>query len=251
MPPWCSFFEPKLWLARASRRGQRLLLQGMEEEALRDALLSLLDETPVVGHPGLLDMAAKLVDGVDRPTLARLNHPVTIHVQRHLGPLLDVLLDPSGVALLVVQPSLRCPAVRLVTLGMSDRPQSGSGEPIWGELMLAVPSDQWRVWVPLLLKLAHYPFLHNTFLWSGHTLENHGLAPASDYAGFLVFPSISVDESFHFLHEPDKRTVFLSVYPLYSEELDFYRSSSLEALLERLEMAQISDLVLPQRSKAV
>lgn len=240
-------------LARSGQPAQACqLLQGMEEEKeLRDALLSVLDETPVVGHPGLLDMAAKWVDGVDRTTLARLNHPVTVHVQRHLGPLLDVLLDPSGVALLVVQPSLRCPAVRLVTLGMSDRPQSGSGEPIWGELMLTAPSHEWREWVPLLLKLAHYPFQNNTFLWRGTTVDNQGLAPASDYAGFLVFPSVSVEESFYFLHQPAKRTGFLSVYPLYREELDFYRSASLEALLERLEMAKISDLVLPQRSKAV
>lgn len=202
-------------LARGGR-GQEAkeLLDRCEDTAVVHHLRSLLSEAFVAGHPGMVDSAMKLANGVAPELVELLNHPLSVHVQQHLGLLQDVRRRPD---LLVVRPTLRFPGLRLVTHG----------------LLLSMPwEENWAA--PLLAGLAHHPHRQGQIVPNGPKL-----CPQCPYAGFLLYPSISVPSGFH--HGADMS--FLAVYPLYHEEL----TTPLPILLQRWESQGIGDLVVSGR----
>jgi hypothetical protein len=223
-------------LARSGRLSEaRPLLLALDDEevaGVRHAMLGILEMPLVDGHPGLVDLACKLAQGVDPHILQHLNHVQTVHVQRHLGPVLEIWAAPeSDTALLVLQPHSTCPAVRLVTRGLS----AGTGV----ELMLCVPCEEWRNWAPELVRLAQRCGEDRRPLQSGQILPDGLLKP---FAGVLLYPSISVSDSFYFLQEGACRTAFLALYPLYCEEIRFLESAALEDLLACWERHGIGEL---------
>ena len=229
-------------LARSGQHPEaRRCLAQMPHSDLGRAMQEILKEKLIWGHPGLVDLASKRAHGVDPQQLAWLNDPIAVHVQRHLGPLQEIVAQPPC-SVLVIRPGRRGAPARLVSHGISEQEQPG---PRRCEMMIAVPPEC-RAWVPLLGQLAAYPRDHQIYLERGAMVPFQG-GPQHGYAGFLVFPSISVAGSFYVLQTPTQRIEFLSVYPLYPEELAWAQSAGLEALLAALEQHQIGDFTPLQR----
>jgi hypothetical protein len=194
---------------------------------------------------------------------------ITDHVQANLGDIETVfheaVSDTVRVDLALVKPSRAYPWRRLVTSGMSDLPMAvpEEGLPRHTELVITLPQDwplspealeeeQWRWPVRLAKHLARFPHKYDAWLGTGHTID-HG-APPAPYAdstllcGSMLFPSVLAPRSFHALPVSSGKTIhFLSVIPLYAEEIRLKMLRGSSVLLDRLHAAGIFDVVAPNR----
>lgn len=196
------------------------------------------------------------------PTQGDALEAITAHVERHVGPITQVLheLASPGVHIdvLIVPPTDTQPCWTFVTCGMSDRPMTpdeGAEEHRHAELMIRLP----RVWpipdeadggftawqnqpsfwpIHILKSLARYPHEHRTWLWFGHTvaIEPGGDAlPDVRFNAALITPPFSLPEDFWTLEvSPEKTIHIFNILPLFPEELDFKRQHDLDDFLGRL-----------------
>lgn len=195
---------------------------------------------------------------------------ISAHVELHLGPVASVFHEIASDLVHIdvhwVRPGADNPFHRLVTSGMSDLPMQvpeDSGAPRYLELMVTLPAD-WRVdtasfedetwyWPVRLLKtLARFPHKYRTWLGWGHSMPNGD--PAEPYAantlqcGAILLPPVSAPDGFMALRiDPEKEIHFLSVVPLYREEMELKLRNGSDALLEKFDRHSISDLVDPVR----
>jgi hypothetical protein len=111
--------------------------------------------------------------------------------------------------------------------------------------------ENWYWPIRLLKFLARFPHKFETWLGSGHTTTNGDppvpFAPDTKLCGALVAPSILSPKEFGLLELDDVTIEFLSVIPLYREEIDLKKRFGADVLLKKLEKNQITELIDPQR----
>lgn len=195
---------------------------------------------------------------------------ISAHIETHLGPVetvfQEILSDAVHVDVHVVRETRDCPHQRLITSGMSDLPMAVPRDcdaPRHLELMVTLPAS-WRLgpdafedeawyWPLRLLKtLARLPHRHDTWLGHGHAVP-HG-DPPLPYAdntrlcGAMLLPALSTPPGFRRLRiDAMKEIHFLSVVPLYEEEMNLKLRAGSDALLERFDRAGIEHVIDPAR----
>lgn len=198
---------------------------------------------------------------------------ISAHIERHLGPISSVLheivSDTVHIDVHVVPATEDVPYLRLVTSGMSDLPMTlsaGVEAPQYMELMLTLPPD-WPIrqqdwedernyWPIRLLKtLARLPHKHGTWLGFGHTVPNgdpaEPYAPGAGFDGAIVLPPVSAPEEFgHLAIDAEKTIVFMTIVPLYPEEMALKLDKGSDALLDRFDARGVGDIVEPGRVNA-
>jgi hypothetical protein len=198
---------------------------------------------------------------------------ISAHVEQHLGPIEtvfhEIVSDTVHIDILVVKPTESFPYWRLVTSGMSDlamKVPDGVDAPRHLELMVTLPAD-WRMgeadfrseawyWPLRLLKiLARLPHKFDTWLGFGHTMPNGD--PEEPYAantklsGVMLVPPATVDDGFLRLVIDEHKTIgFLSLVPLYKEEMALKLRDGADALIDRLVAIDVNDIVDPARRNA-
>lgn len=194
------------------------------------------------------------------------------HIERHLGPVSgvfhEIISDLVHIDVHVVPANEQFPYLRLVTSGMSDLPMTVPPEvdadvPRYMELMVTLPAD-WPIsqdafedernyWPVRLLKgMARLPHEYDTWLGFGHTIPNgHPSEPYAAGVGFdgaIVLPPVTTPEAFAELELDDgKRISFMTLIPLYPEEMDLKLKKGAEALLDRFDAKNIQDVIEPGR----
>ncbi|WP_313178650.1 suppressor of fused domain protein [Stenotrophomonas sp.] len=195
---------------------------------------------------------------------------ISAHIERHLGPISgvfhEIISDLVHIDVHVVPANEQFPYLRLVTSGMSDLPMTlpeGAPGSAYMELMVALPAD-WPIsddafedernyWPVRLLKtLARLPHEYDTWLGFGHTIPNghpaEPYAPGVGFDGAIVLPPATAPEDFGTLQLDDARTIeFMSIVPLYPEEMDLKLKKDAEALLDRFDAKNIQDVIVPGR----
>jgi hypothetical protein len=195
---------------------------------------------------------------------------ISAHIERHLGPIScvfhEIISDVVHIDVHVVPANDQFPYLRLVTSGMSDLPMTlpeGAPGSAYMELMVTLPADwpisddafedernYWPVW--LLKTLARLPHEYDTWLGFGHTIPNgHPAEPYASGVGFdgaIVLPPVTAPEGFGTLQLDDgRRITFMTIVPLYPEEMDLKLKKDAEALLDRFDAKNIQDVIVPGR----
>ncbi|HHA2973699.1 suppressor of fused domain protein [Stenotrophomonas geniculata] len=194
------------------------------------------------------------------------------HIERHLGPVSgvfhEIISDLVHIDVHVVPATEQFPYLRLVTSGMSDLPMTVPDEvdadvPRYMELMVTLPAD-WPIsqdafedernyWPVRLLKgLARLPHEYDTWLGFGHTIPNghpsEPYAPGVGFDGAIVLPPVTPPEDFAELALEDGKVIsFMTIIPLYPEEMDLKLKKGAEALLDRFDAKNIQDVIEPGR----
>jgi hypothetical protein len=203
-----------------------------------------------------------------------LRAQIRAHVERHLGPVKQVLCDPSADAdapplpaidVLHVASAVDRPVHTLVTVGMSDRPMdtgNARDAPQYLEVMMTLPKrwkldataqtdSAWNWPIRLLAAVARFPQVHQRRLGWGDIVPNGD--PPRPYArntaqrGPLLAPSLLVPKEFYQLDTDRRHIEFYSAIPVYREELELQREKGMQYLLAALIDHGINDLVDPKR----
>jgi hypothetical protein len=190
---------------------------------------------------------------------------IEAHIERHFGPYDQVFHQIESlwvhVDIHITEPR---PWRTLVTSGMSTRPMADGR---YAELMLSLPPD-WPVpgspefetregyWpYRLLQELAVLPHRFDTSLGTGHTVPNldppQPYAPGTELCGALVFPPVLAPDDFSPLAVGGRSIEFLALFPLYEQEMNFKLEHGLEALIDRLDEADATEVVEPRRPSVV
>ena len=136
--------------------------------------------------------------------------------------------------------------------------------PRYMELMVTLPAD-WPIsqdafedernyWPVRLLKgMARLPHEYDTWLGFGHTIPNghpsEPYAPGVGFDGAIVLTPVTTPEDFATLELDDGKTIsFMSLVPLYPEEMDLKLRKGAEALLDRFDAKKIQDVIEPGRT---
>lgn len=193
---------------------------------------------------------------------------IRAHVERHLGPLREVLregTDPDEIEILHVPPQETRPVRTLVTCGMSDYPMSvppGSKAPRYIELMVTLPrtwpfdekarlDPRWNWPLRQLRNIALLPRSEGRWIGWGETVTNgdppRPLGPNTKLCGAVIVPSLLVPQEFYELHIAAHSIAFFSVVPLYAEELALKEAKGVNHLFEALIDAGIKDFIDPRR----
>jgi Suppressor of fused protein (SUFU) len=156
----------------------------------------------------------------------------------------------------------------IVTSGISSRPMNVPENypgPKFIELMIALPPD-WkglnadgtfnqrvmkheRYWWPFrwLKKIARMPAELNTYLGIGHTIPNGEQAvpfAANTRLGcMMISPPLMSPESVKLIVNDHVTIYFLALMPLYPEEMQLKLKSGLQSLNDRLDAANLSELI--------
>lgn len=207
-------------------------------------------------------------------TTGNVNHidAISEHIEKYVGPIKsvfhEIISDKVHVDVHWVEPSEEQPFNILVTSGMSDRPMSvpeGMEDFRFAELCVLLPHD-WPMdmdafknedyyWpIRCLKENAKFPHEWDTFLCFGHTTsgqDNEPFSPNCPFCGFLVFVSVTLPEEFQTLTLENGDTIrFYCLIPLFAEEIAIKTEQGLDALLERFEENDVSDLIDMQRKNA-
>lgn len=200
---------------------------------------------------------------------------IAAHIERYLGPVSGVyhelLSDKVHLDVHVVPPSAEFPFYTLVTSGMSDRPMAvppgapADEAPPYAELCLLLPST-WNIpadpadvasafedenvywpirWLKLLARLPHE---YGTWLGFGHTVPNGEdaapFASNTELGCMLVLTALSLPEEFQTLVvSPEKTVQFYTLYPIYREEMALKMAQGVDALIDRFEVYDTSDVL--------
>lgn len=188
------------------------------------------------------------------------------HIARYWGNVDEVFHEIASdyvhIDIHLVRATANRPYHVLITSGMSDRPMKvpeGSEECGYSELVMALPAtwpvdyasftDEKVYWPFRILKqVARFPHLHQTWLWYRHTFANSEPPEAyaddtSFCASILSLPMLCSQEGVRLRISPEKEIQFLSLVPIYYEELKFAWESGSDALFERLDEINLNELV--------
>jgi len=191
---------------------------------------------------------------------------ISDHIEKHIGNIEmvyhEIVSDTVHIDVHHVAPTKERPFHTLITSGMSDLPMVVPTEyeaPKHLELMATLP-EHWKVdqesfqneewyWPVRQLKIfARFPHKHDTWLGFGHTMPNGD--PAEPYApntrlnGAILLPSILVPEEFWVLNIGNNKKInFLSIVPLYEEEMNLKLRKGSDELLDKFGKYEITDLV--------
>ena len=195
---------------------------------------------------------------------------IAAHIDQHIGTpefvYHELASDIVHLDIHIVPPAPKRKFYALVTSGMSDRPMNvpeGITAPRFAELMLCLP-EQWPLplgtpdwsglderilWpVQLLRTLARLPHEHNTWLGFGHTIPNGEpplpYAPNTRLCGAMIAYPLAPKPAFRQLKIDEQTTIaFLSVIPLFQQEMDYKLKQGTTALAERLGRKGIGEVL--------
>lgn len=191
---------------------------------------------------------------------------ISAHIETHLGEVEGVfhelLSDLVHIDVHWVAPRAERPFHTLVTSGMSDKPMNAPPEfeeYRFAELLICLPPD-WpisqekfqdeRIYWPVrwLKFLARFPHEMDTWLFYSHTVPNgeppEPLAPGTKLCCWVLLNPVLAPEEFAELEVgPDKTVHFLSIVPLYEEEMSFKLEHGIDPLIEKLAEAEVSELL--------
>ncbi len=202
----------------------------------------------------------------DEETIQRISDHIELHCGTPEWVFHELVSDLVHIDIHVVPPNEERDFYTVVTSGMSDRPMSppaGAEEYQYAELILCLPSD-WPLrqedfkdennyWPIRALKmLARFPHEYQTWLFTGHTVPNGNppqpFAENTQMCCSLLLQPILFDPEFSTLAANSEKTVhFLSLIPLYQEEMDFKLREGLNSLLDRFDQVGVSELLDPNR----
>jgi predicted Zn finger-like uncharacterized protein len=191
---------------------------------------------------------------------------ISEHIEQHIGEIdivyHEMVSDLIHVDVHRVLPTEERPFYTLITSGMSDRPMTvpaGAEAFEYAELMIYLLSDwpmeesdfenETNYWPIRLMKmLSRLPHEYETWLALDHTVPNGD--PPDPYSGetgfvcaMLAVPEME-NEEFWRLEINDEKTInFFSIVPLYAEETNFKLKRGADALFERFERDQISQVI--------
>ena len=188
------------------------------------------------------------------------------HLHEHLGGeatvFHELLSDTIHLDVLVYAATDERPYHVLVTQGMSALPMTvpeGAEEHRFAELMLALPrewvmdgaeADEERWYWPMrTLKLvARLPHLHDTWIGLGHTIPNgHPAEPYAEHTKLccvMAGPPMLLGDEFWKCQVAEGKTVRLyALLPLYADEMAFKLEQGSDALFEKLDERDVSELV--------
>ena len=194
------------------------------------------------------------------------------HVERHIGPIEGVfheLVSPYvHLDILQVPARTERPWHTLVTCGMSARPMAvpDAEVPRYAELVISLSpfwpldDESWRderhYWPVRLLKtLGRLPHEYGTWLGIGHTVPNgdppERYVPGTKLCGALIAPPLQWPDEAHVLETDNGPLHFYGVIPLDNDEMQLKLDDGLDALYERLDEAEISEVLIPDRPSSV
>lgn len=256
--PQCS----KRYRLSDSRAGRKVRCKACE------AVFSVPVSGEVLRHTERTSEFEFAVGDVD--TIGRL----TTHIEQHIGPIElvfhEIISDLVHIDVHWIKASEERPFHVLVTTGMSDRPMTvPEGAETWqyAELALAVPptwpidqtkwSNKAYYWPVRWLKmLARFPHEYQTWLAISHTVPNGDPAEPFDAStalcGWLISPPFFAGGDIpDCVLSEDKSVKFYGLVPLYREEMDLKVAHGIEALMDKMEQAEVQLEVLdPQRPNA-
>jgi len=195
---------------------------------------------------------------------------ISAHVERCIGKIAFVIHEIESDAVHIDVHYVPARKARsfdlLVTSGMSQRPMTTPPEASeWrhAELVALLPPG-WplhsaaHAWpVHMLRDLAHFPHRSKTWLGCGHTIADaehppRPYAPGTRLTSVFLHHSPMLPERFTSMQGPDgKKISFLTVVPLYEQELQVKLRYGTAALLARLAARGINDIIDPKRQSAV
>ena len=198
---------------------------------------------------------------------------ISEHIEKHIGKIEivfhEIVSDLVHIDVHWVKPTEQFPFHTLVTSGMSDKPMTvpeGLDDHKYSELCILLPVD-WQIdgtsyitmeeafknennyWPIRWLKaIARFPHEYDTWVGHGHTIPNGENAdPFADNTKLgcmILFPSLSLGGQFFTLKINEQKTInFYCLYPLYKEEMNFKLKNGSDALLDKFEKYNLTDIV--------
>jgi hypothetical protein len=203
---------------------------------------------------------------------------ILAHLEPLLGPVESIydeaISDKVHLDVLVFAPNDERPFWTLVSCGMSTRrmavppsmPDAASCER--AELLICLPPDWFgpdivklardgRIWPIEVLKFAaRFPHLFDTWLWIGHSMSTEDpperFAPNTQFcAYFIAVPLTLPNEKWKLIAHDGQPISFLTVIPLYADELRYTLDNGRGALFDRLDEARVNELLDPTRPSVV
>jgi Suppressor of fused protein (SUFU) len=194
-------------------------------------------------------------------------HPIVAHMQTHVGKADRTVTVQPSLKIHIISPTDEDPVWTLFTTGMSDAPMTvpsnpdGTSPPKRMELILRVLQwDGEQMW-PLrwLQTLAGLPSTHQTWLGASHTIPNGdaSVAPLKAIAAdtllscWLLLPPACLPDEADTVQTANGPVVLLSMVAIYQAEMEFQLANGADALLAKLNAAEIDDTILLDRKSAV
>ncbi|MGD9101727.1 MAG: suppressor of fused domain protein [Anaerolineae bacterium] len=191
---------------------------------------------------------------------------IEAHIDRYVGATAmvfhELVSDLVHIDVHIVEPTGERPFYTLVTSGMSDQAMNTPQDYAhlnYAELVICLPpswplsqddfQETENYWPLRGLKfLARLPHVYNTWLWATHTVPNGD--PPEPFASntrlccMLLARPVLFDDAFMELKVSDEKTIhFLSLLPIYREEMDFKLKYGVDELFSRLDEIGVSELL--------
>jgi hypothetical protein len=195
---------------------------------------------------------------------AHSSEAIEEHLLKYVGPPKIVWAELATpmihVDVYLVEPTAEHDYYTLVTSGMSDKPMnSPHRHSQYAEMMICLPPD-WKIdrdgfktsphfWtVDWLKRLARLPHQYKTWFWESHTIPNgkppRPYGPETGLCCALLSAPILFEKEFRTLEiRNDKIINFLSFIPIYKEEMQFKLDHGTDALYERFDKYNVTELL--------
>lgn len=204
---------------------------------------------------------------------AEWNEAIELHLATHVGETSfvfhEIVSDKVHLDVHIIPPGPDRRFFMLYTTGMSAKPMTkpeGAPGSDYAELSILLPptwecteagfkDERWYWPIRWLKTLARLPHDYSTWLGHGHTVPNGDPAqpfdPSTKLAGMLVASSITLDPEAHTIAVGDETVDLFTLWPLHANEMQFKLDRSMEALIDKFEQAQVSDIIDPGRPSAI
>lgn len=191
------------------------------------------------------------------------------HIANYVAPadnvFHEIVSDLVHIDVHVVPPGATHPFWFLFTTGMSARPMTVPEDadvtpyaelsillpPTWQCSQEAFKDERWYWPVRWLKVLARLPHEYATWLGSCHTIPNGNpprpFAPDTALAGMMLLRSLSLPPEVHEIPLGDLTVDLFTLWPVTADELEYKLDRGSDALIDKFEERELSDIVDPAR----